>query len=154
MGGLKILMPHNFKPHDQKALDFVQKTFKGSGDVALTLFHVYTPVPEIETSTTQITGKLRDSMSYLRQKMMQLENELDRAREQLVREGWPSERVRTLFKPRKKDIAGEIIDQVNAENYNVIVVNRKPGRATRFFSASVHHKIVTALKDVTVCIVS
>jgi hypothetical protein len=154
MDGLKILMPFNFKQYDQKALDFVLYTFSGAKDAAVTLFHAYTPVPQIETSTTQITGKLRDSMGYLRQKLMQLETDLNEAKQQFVHAGWPADCVRTVFKPRKKDVAGEIVDMVTAEKFNVIVINRKPGRATRFFSASVHHKIVTALKDITVCIVS
>jgi hypothetical protein len=33
-------------------------------------------------------------------------------------------------------------------------MNRKPGKVTRFFTGSVFNKVVSALKDKTVCIVS
>ncbi|NIS39146.1 universal stress protein [Candidatus Saccharibacteria bacterium] len=72
----------------------------------------------------------------------------------LVEGGFAEKQVNCVFRPRKKDIASEIIDLVNSDHFDTIVLNRKHARVTRFFSGSISHKVVISLKDVTVCIVS
>jgi hypothetical protein len=72
----------------------------------------------------------------------------------LVESGFQETQVNCIFRPRKKDIASEIIDLVTRDHFDIIVLNRKHARVTRFFSGSTSHKVVMTLKDVTVCIVS
>jgi len=72
----------------------------------------------------------------------------------LVQNGFTENQVSYLYKPRKKDIIGEIVDIATQDNFNIVVMNRKPGKVTRFFTGSVFSKVVSALKDKTVCIVS
>ena len=99
-------------------------------------------------------GKLKGDLSYLSQKIMQLETELKAVEEKLLQGGFAKSCIHTVFKPRKKDIASEIIEFVSNDKSSVIVINHKSGKASRFFTGSVFSKVVSALKDTTVCIVS
>jgi hypothetical protein len=99
-------------------------------------------------------GKLKGDLSYLSQKIMQQETELKAVAEKLLQAGFAQNRLHTIFKPRKKDIAAEIIELVTNDNFNVVIINHKSGKASRFFTGSVFSKVVSALKDTTVCIVS
>ena len=99
-------------------------------------------------------GKMKGNLSYLSQKIMQQETELKAAEEKLLQGGFSQSCVNTVFKPRKKDIAAEIIEFFSKDKFSVIVLNHKSGKASRFFTGSVFSKVVSALKDTTICIVS
>jgi len=154
MAALKILLPHNFRTLDQKALAFANSTFGYLDEVEITLFHAYTPLPEIEADSSSVMGKLKGDLGYLSQKIMQQETELKAVGEKLLQTGFAKNRIHTIFKPRKKDIAAEIIELVTNDKFNVVIINHKSGKASRFFTGSVFSKVVSALKDTTVCIVS
>ena len=154
MAAQKILLPYNFTTLDQKALTFANNTFGRLEDVEITLFHVYTPLPEIEAESTSVMGKLKGDLSYLSQKIMQRESELKAVEEKLLQGGFTQSCIHSVFKPRKRDIASEIIEFVTENKFSVIIINHRPGKASRFFTGSVFSKIVSALKDTTVCIVS
>ena len=150
----KILLAYNFTRLDQKAVDFAINTFSHLEDAEITIFNAYTPVPDIETVDTSITGKLKSSMGYLTQQISQREAELNEVKQILLHGGFEERRIKTEFRPRKRDIASEIIEAARTNSYDVIVLNRKHARVTRFFSGSVSHKVVMTLKDTAVCIVS
>ena len=150
----KILLAYNFSQLDQRAVDFAINAFSHLEDVEITIFNAYTPVPDIETADTSITAKLKGSMGYLTQQIAQRGTELNAVKQELMLGGFGENRIKTEFKPRKRDIASEIIESAKTNNYDVIVLNRKHGRVTRFFSGSVSHKVVMTLKDTAVCIVS
>jgi nucleotide-binding universal stress UspA family protein len=150
----KILVAYNFTNLDQKALDFVTSAFAHIEGVEITIFHVFTPVPDIETQASVVTGKLKGSLSYLSQQIMQRENDLKKVTAKLAENGFDESRIHTVFRPRKKDIAGEIISLTRDTKFDAIVLNRKAARVARFFSGSVSQKVVMTLKDTTVCIVS
>ncbi len=150
----KILLPYNFTTLDQKALAFVNSTFGRLEEVEITLFYAYTPLPQIEAESTSVMGKLKGNLGYLSQKIMQQETELKTVAEKLLQTGFAQNRIHTAFRPRKKDIAAEIIELASKDNFSVVVINHKPGKASRFFTGSVFSKVVSALKDTTVCIVS
>ncbi|HSQ85185.1 MAG TPA: universal stress protein [Desulfobacterales bacterium] len=154
MATQKLLLPYNFTRLDQKALDFVTSTFGKLENIAVTVFNAYTPIPEIETDQTSVTGKLKENLRYLLRKIKENEALLNEVKDKLIEGGFSESRVDCIFRPRKKDIASEIIDQATSEKFDFIVLNRKHARVTRFFSGSISHKVVMTLKDVTVCIVS
>jgi nucleotide-binding universal stress UspA family protein len=154
MATQKILVTYNFTSYDQKALDFVIRTFVHSKDVEITLLHVYTPVPVIEMRESPVMAKFQKNLDYLTQKVKEQEAGLKEARQYLVQNGFTENQVSYLYKPRKKDIIGEIVDMATKDNFSIVVMNRKPGKVTRFFTGSVFNKVVSALKDKTVCIVS
>ena len=150
----KILVAYNFTQLDQKAIEFVTTTFAHLDGVEITFFHAYTPIPEIETQPSVVTGKLKSSLSYLSQQVMQRENDFKAIIDNLATKDLAKCRIQTIFRPRKKDIASEIISLNHETKFDAIVLNRKASRVTRFFSGSVSHKVLMTLKDTTVCIVS
>ena len=150
----KILLAYNFSSLDQRAIEFVTGAFGHLEGVELTVFHAFTPLPEIETDASLVTGKLKGSLSFLSQQIMQRENDLKAVTQDLAGYGFAAERIHTVFRPRKKDIATEIINLARDTKFDAIVLNRKAARVTRFFSGSVSHKVIMTLKDTTVCIVS
>ncbi len=155
MAAQRILLPYNFSPNDQKALEFVIKTFSQQEDSDLTIFHCFTPLSEIEAVDDQSAGaKLKRRLSYLTQELSEREIALQELRTQLINSGFDRDHVRYVFKSRKKEVAAAIIDQVEEGQYDVVVLNHKPGKVTRFFTGSVFIKVVTALKDTTICVVS
>jgi nucleotide-binding universal stress UspA family protein len=154
MATQKLLLPYNFTRFDQKALDFVINTFGKIEDIDVTVFNAYTPVPEIETDGSSVTGKLKGSLTYLSQKIAEQKNELKMIKQKLVENGFEESLVHTVFQPRKKEVASEIIDIATNNKFDVIVIGHKPGKATRFFTGSRYSKVIAALKGVTVCVVS
>jgi hypothetical protein len=154
MATQKILITYNFTSYDQKALDFVTRTFAHLKDVEVTLLNLYTPVTKIESRESPVMAKFQRNLDYLSQKVKEQEEGLKEARQYLVQNGFTENQVSYLYKPRKKDIVGEIVDIATKDNFNIVVMNRKPGKVTRFFTGSVFNKVVSALKDKTVCIVS
>ena len=154
MAGQKILLPYNFTGYDQKALDFVIRTFAKVKDVEITLFNSYTPVPEIEQTDSPIMDKLRGNMTYLSRRIHEQEEGLKVAKRNLLENGFSENQIHYVFKPRSKDISGEIIDLALNGQYDLVVINRKPGKVTRFFTGSVLNKVASALKNVTICLVT
>lgn len=154
MSTQKILLPYNFTRNDQKALDFVISTFTNQENVEITLFNAYTPAPVIEVRTSPVMEQMMGKLGYLSQKIKEQEDELMVVRNKLLERGFSKERIHTVFEPKKKDIAGEIVDLALKGRFNVVVLNRKPGKIARFFTGSVFNKVVTSLKGTTVCIVS
>lgn len=151
----KILLPYNFSKSDRKALDFVTRTFTPRVEsVEITLFHVYTPLPKIDTSKSTVMERLADGMGYARQRIHDLEKDFKQIQTVLVQNGFPRTKVKTVFRAKSKDIASEIIDLASKEGYTMVVLNRKPGRVARFFTGTVFQKVVAGLPDKTVCIVS
>lgn len=155
MDAQRILLPYNFSQTDQKALAFVIRTFGSLENAEVTLFHAFTPISEIEASDHQsATAKLKRRLSYLTQELTEREMALQEVRQYLIGKGFDRDKVRYVFKSRKGETATAIIDQTKEEPYDVIVLSHKPGKVTRFFTGNVFSKVVTAVRDLTVCIVS
>ena len=153
MAAEKLLLPYNFTASDRKALEFTIRTFAYRKDIEVTLFHSYTPLPNVDVRDETVTGRLKESFSYLHQKLSELELSFQEIKDELIKSGFGQERVNTIFKPRKKEIAGEIIDLQKREKFNFLILNRKAGRIGRFFSGSVHTKVTATLRNATICIV-
>ncbi len=155
MAAQRVLLPYNFSQNDQKALEFVIKTFGALEDTDITIFHAFAPISEVESSDHHsATAKLKRRLSYLTQELTEREIALQELRTQLISRGFNGDNVRYIFKSRKKEIAAAIIDQAEEGDYDIVVLNHRPGKVTRFFTGSVFIKVVTALKDTTICVVS
>jgi nucleotide-binding universal stress UspA family protein len=150
----KILLPYNFTSHDKKALDFVCRTFSDKKRAEVTLFNAYIPAPIIEIRGSPIMEQMKDTLSYLSQRVNEQEDVLNTIKNQLLSKGFSEANIDIVFEPKKKDVAGDIIDLAQVGRFNVVVLNRKPGKIARFFAGSVSSKVVAALKNTTVCIVS
>ena len=154
MASQKILLPYNFTDMDRKAVEFVINTFGGTKDCSVTLFHMYTPLPKVETDSSTVMGRLSTSMQFLSQQQRDKEDALIEVMAYLQERGFAREQVDYVFRPRSKPLADEIVEAAAAGRYAVIILNCRPYRITRLFIQSVHNKVVTALKDVAVCIVT
>ncbi|MFO7553750.1 MAG: universal stress protein [Desulfobacterales bacterium] len=150
----KILLPYNFTSFDKRALDFVIHTFSDKKEAEVTLFNAYIPAPIIEMRGSPIMEQMKDNLGYLTQRVKEQKDELHVIKNNLLVKGFSENRVNIVFEPKKKDIAGDIIDLVQKGRYNVLVLNRKPGKIARFFAGSVSSRVLAALKDTAVCIVS
>ena len=154
MGTQKLLLPYNFSEQDRRALDFAIDTFASRGESEITLFHAYPMLPAIEVQDKEVTERLKGSMAYLHAKIGELESEFLAVKEELVKGGFAPGRVKAVFKAKKKEILNEILDLHHDERYDCIVVSRRPGRIGRFFSGSLHVKLISSSKKVTVCVVT
>ncbi len=154
MGTQKLLLPYNFSDRDRKALEFTASTFAPQGDAEVTLFHAYLSLPEVQIQDRHVTERLKGGMGYLQAKISELETEFQKVRDELIDRGFPPARVRTIFRPRKKEVLDAILDLHHREHFNLIVVSRRPGRIGRFFAGSLHTKLIDALANVTICVVS
>lgn len=154
MAGQKILVPYNFTSYDQKALDFIIRTFAHLKDVEVTLFNTYTPAPEIDVRGSPIMENIKSNVAFLSKKIMEQEEDLKAATKKLSGNGFSEDRVQYIFNPRKKDIATEIINLASEHGFNLVVVNHKPGKLSHFFTGNVFSKVVNALKNTIVCVVT
>ncbi len=154
MDSIKILLPYNFSSYDKKALDFVILSFADKKEANVTLFNAYTPAPPIEMRGSPVMEQMKDTLNYMSQRVNEQDEELKTIKSQLSGKGFREDKIQIVFEPKKKDVAGDIIDLAQSGRFNVVVLNRKPGKIARFFTGSVFSKVVAALKDTTICIVS
>lgn len=150
----KILFPYNFTSFDRKALDFVIHTFAGKKEAEITLFNTYTPAPNIEMQGSPVMEKMKDNVYYMKQRVMEQENELKSIKNLLLENGFSTNQIQIAFEPKKKDVAGDIIDFTQVGQFDIVVLNRKPGKIARFFAGSVSSKILATIKNAVVCVVS
>ena len=150
----RVLIPYNFSGQDQKALDFVTGTFASSDLIRITLFNTYTLPPDMPVKGSPVMEKMSSNLGYLKQKVSEQKVALEKVQQHLEESGFRRENINIIFTPRKKDIATEIVTLAVGGNYDLVVINRKPGKISGFFSGNVHSKVVGALKGVVVCVVS
>lgn len=152
MAEYKILIPYNFTAEDKKTLNFIIWSYSGRQDVSVTLFHIYTPLPEIDVQANPEIRKMMDGVNYLAGELRDKKKELNAAGEYLLEKGFSKDTVDYIFKKKNKSNADQIIDTVYNGEYDMVVLNRKAGKISQFFSRTVHNKVLAALKDVIVCI--
>ncbi len=138
---VKILIPYNFKPNDEKAIHFVGQQYSKEKEVEITLFHAFAFVPEIHIENNTIMEKMKSSVSYLRQRQEERQQALEKVTEMLLSYGFASHNVYCLFQPVNTDIAADIIRLWKSENFDVVVLNRNPGSIINYFSRSTSKRI-------------
>jgi hypothetical protein len=147
MAALKILMPYNFTTNDKKAIDYVIESFVHVKDADITLFHTYTPVPDIEVSDKTVMARISGNITYLQQKIYDLEQAIKDAAGRLVEAGFPEKNVHYIFKPRHKETSQEIIQQALQGDFAVVILNHNPHKIKRFFTHSISKRVSKALMD-------
>jgi len=155
MATQKILVPYNFMPYDQKALDFVVNNFLSQDGAEITLFKSYAPIPDYNMQASPVMAKLKSNLSIMTTQIKEMEDGLNDVRDGLIQSGFNEDRVKIVFRAKKKkDIAAEIIALSLEQHFQLIVINHKPGKVSHFFTGNVFNKIITTLKDVTVCVIT
>ena len=150
----KVLIPFNFTAIDRKALEFGVRTFGGNRESSLTLFHLYIPLPEIETEHATVMGRIKSGMHFLADELRKKEQDLNAVARIILDGGFPEDRLSTVFRAKKKDVADEIVEEVTSGGYQVVILTFRPERITRYFVRSVHNRIMNGVRNVTVCIVT
>jgi hypothetical protein len=130
----------------------VIKTFGKQKDAKITLLNTYTPLPELDVKGNPVLGKMRGGMVALSAELRDKEVGLKSAKAFLLENGFLEDQVDYIFKKRVKPIGDEIIETASKGHYEILVLSRQPGKTTRLFARSVHNKILSVLKDVTICI--
>lgn len=150
MAPLRVLLPYNYSPNDQKAIHFVIDAISPARVSRLTLFHAHTPLPAIDVTASPENIKMRDGMRHLSSELAEKENALKAVAEMLVQSGFDPQGVGCVFKRRDKSVAEEIIDQ--AAGFNLLLLSRGAGKVTHYFTRSIYSRVVAALNGVTICV--
>jgi hypothetical protein len=148
----KILVPYNFTAYDQKALDFLINTYLNRENVQVTLFHAYAALPPIDFEANPEMKKMGVGIAFLSEEVRRKEEGMKSAKGFLIENGFSESQVSYVFRERQSAIADEIIDLTTKGHYRVLVLSRQAGKVSRMFTRSVHAKILSTLKGVTVCI--
>jgi hypothetical protein len=151
---IQILLPFNFTLQDEKALDFVIRMFSRVPDKEVTLYNAYTPPPVVDTTPGTVMKNMQANIRALQQRNQEKEARLRGKVEALVEAGFDRDRIQTVYQPRKRDVASDIVEVARARKCEVVVLNRKPGKVSRFFTASTHTRVIAAMDNTTVCVVS
>jgi hypothetical protein len=149
---VRILVPYNFAPHERKALDFLVSTFVGKEDAKITLFHAYTPLPVVDMDASPELAKMRGAMVTLSKELAEKESSIKATKKYLVDSGFSEDQLDYVFREKEKSVSDEIIDVVTKGHYKVIVLSPTTARVTRLFSRSTYSKLISSLKDITICI--
>ena len=115
--------------------------YAGRNEVEITLFHAFTPVPEIDTRNNPIMGKMARNTSYLRGKQDEQKKILEEARQKLMNYGFSDRHIHCLYQPVRKDIADDIIWLWKTGKFDVVVLNRNPGNIINYFSRSISKRV-------------
>jgi hypothetical protein len=154
MATLKVLLPYNFASHDRKALAFVAQTFGRQSDVEVHLFFAHSSTPEVGAAGSPVMDRMKSSVTYVSKMISDQELSLEKTRKDLVDKGFADHQVQTIFRPRTRDLAGEILELLGEGAFDVVVLNRKPGKITRFFTGSVFDKLAASSTDAVICLVT
>jgi len=152
MATVKVLVPYNFSVHDFKAFDFIVNMLAGRRDAAVSIFNAYPPAPLIDLTSNPELSKMKGGLLFLSEELKRKREGLEIAKQYLTTRGFSADQIDIVFKKREKTIAEEIIDAVINGRYNIVVLTPTPGKVSRLFAKSVHDKILSTVKDVTVCI--
>ena len=154
MAGPKILIPYNFTRHDEKCVEFAIQRYGPQDTAQITLFHAYIPVPDVEVSDKTVMGRLAGNLTYLHQKITDNSEEITRAAKRFTAAGFNPDQIHTIFKPQAKEAAAEIVEAARQGDFDTIILNRRPGTISKFFTPSVSKKVSQALKNLEIIMVS
>jgi protoporphyrinogen oxidase len=149
----KILVPYNFSAQEEKALDFIVRTYANRDDVQVTLFNAYTSLPTVDMQAGPEMAKMKMGLARLSDEIREKEAGLKSAKEFLVRNGLKDDQVDYIFKEKEKSTADEIIYTVSKHHYRVLVLSRQL-KVGGLFGRSIHTKVLSTLKNITACIVT
>ena len=152
MAGFKVLVPYDFKPYEEKALDLLVNAFGNQKEIKITLFNAYTPLPEVDMDASPELEKMRGPIVSLSEELRRKEDGLKSAKMHLIENGFDEDQVDYVFKQRDKDLVQEIVETLLHGHYRVVVLSRRPAKVSRLFSRSVHSRLLSLVKDIIVCI--
>lgn len=154
MAGKWILVPYNFTDYDERALHYVIRTFADQTAVHVTLFHAYTPLPQLDGYSHPGLGRLKATIASMWTEVREKEQELKRVREDLIDNGFQENQVDCMFRPRVKSIVSELVEVARKGIYNTVVISHKPRKATHAFTRRIHDALITNLRNTEIVIIT
>jgi hypothetical protein len=148
----RILVPYNFTMIDEKALAFVIETYARHPDASVTLFHAYTPLPDLDVTANPEIKKTMSGLNYLKNELAEKEKGLEAIRQRFLDSGFAEGKVDYVFKKKSKSHTDEIVAVAKEGRYGVLVLGRKPGMVSQLFSRNVHERLLSMLPGIVVCI--
>ncbi|SMD05922.1 hypothetical protein SAMN02746065_12637 [Desulfocicer vacuolatum DSM 3385] len=141
----KILIPLGLTLNDRKSINFIINRFALDRTVDLTLFYIFTPVPEIDVRNNPIMEKMNQNLSYQRSLLNTREMALHQVKQRLLNRGFRDEQVHCVFAPVKIDVPRDIIKFARSEAFEMVIFSRTPDRVIRFFTRSVSKKVAAGI---------
>jgi len=154
MVGKRVLVPFNFTDYDERALHYVMRTFADQERVFITLFHVYTPLPELDGYSSPSLGRLKATIASMWQEVRENEKDLKRVKEDLLENGFHESQINYQSKPGTKNIGAEIVGAARNGNYDIVIISQKPKNASRAFRRKVHDALLSALVNTEIVIIT
>ncbi len=154
MVGKRVLVPFNFTDYDKKALHYVMRRFAGQERVFITLFHVYTPLPELDGYSSPSLAKLKTTVASMWGEVREKEMDLKRLKEDLVENDFHESQIDYQSKPGTKNIGAEIVEAARNGNYDTVIISQEPKKASRAFRRKVHDALVSELVNTEIVIIT
>ena len=152
MSDIKVLIPYNFSVHDRMGFDFIIKMLVGRADVQISIFNTYPPVPKIDFKANPELKGMKDGFVRISEELKRKEEGLNEAREYLINGGFKDSQVDIIFKEKAMKIDDEIVHILKEGGFNIVVLTPTPGKVRKLFARSVHEKVLSSVRNVTVCI--
>lgn len=143
---VKVIIPYNFTENDKKSIDFVINHYLGNPNVQLTLFHGYTPVPEIDSEHSPVMNRMSQAVSYLRSQLKGQEQILEDIKQVLIMKNFNSQNIKCMFVPLVDDLATDLIRLIKNDNYDAVVFNKNPGNIINYFTRSISGRVSKAFE--------
>ena len=153
----KILLAMDESENAMRAADFVAQNF--SNDHEVTIFSVVLDTPTVcemnSPSLVPYFTAQKDAFCHVEdQKKMMIQEAHQKARETLIKAGFPEKKVQVKIESKKKGIAKGILDEANS-GYDLVVMGRHGVAGIGdFLLGSTPQKILNSLKKGAVLLVS
>jgi nucleotide-binding universal stress UspA family protein len=122
--------------------------FKPPGNMTIVLFNVFDGIPESYWDLEREPKSVK-SVKYVRawekQKLKETEDFMEKARQTLVRSGYPEEKIKVKIQPRINGIARDILHQAQQGCEAVVCRRRGLGRLPGIILGSVSMKLLEKL---------
>jgi len=155
--GNKILVAFDDSKNALRAVAFVAETF--NPDNKITLLSVLQDTAALcEMNSPELTPYFvsqQDSFCVLEDKKKSLvEGAIENAKSFLMNAGFKPENISIKLVPKKKGIAGDIVNEAKS-GYDIIVLGRRGVSSVKdFLFGSIAQKVLNLAKDVSVLIVN
>jgi hypothetical protein len=152
MSEIKVLIPYNFSVHDRMAFDFIIRMLAGRDDVYISIFNTYPPVPKIDFKANPELKGMKNGFSRISEELKRKEEGLNAAKEYLIKGGFKDKQVNIIFKEKQMKIDDEIVHTIKEGEFNIVILTPTPGKVKKLFARSVHEKVLSSVRNVTVCL--
>lgn len=154
MAGKRVLVPFNFSDYDERSLHYVIRNYAGQKWAKVTLFHAYTPLPELDGYSNPSLRRVKGAMASMWKEIREKEKDLKKILLDLKDSGFSEAQLDCIFKPRERGIGDEIVQSCREGGFDTVVLCRKPGKASRLLTRAIHDRLLSSLRDTEIVIIT